>query len=135
VTRFWREHAWELPDSPDSPVYRELIEDINSTADEAEARKKFRLVCEADFWFYLRYASTFGSFTINDRSHPMYGKLWADHPWVFGRCRDIQRAWDQRETGVFWNWSRYHFKTSLITGHHTCWDLIRDPADKFLLLT
>lgn len=132
---FWRDNVWSLPESPDDAVFREVIDDINATTDEREARGKFRLVCEADFWFYLRYASTFGNFVISDRSHPRYGTLWAEHPWIFDRCRDIQKSWEARESGIFWNWPRYHFKTTLLTGHHTCWALMRDPSETFLLLT
>ncbi len=126
---------WPLPDSPTHPVYPNILRDIAATKNDRERRLRFRAICEADFWFFCRFASSFGDYVISDPSHWHHGKRWCDERWVFDRCRDIQRATDNRETGVFWNWSRYMFKTQLITILHTIWELLRNSLLTTAILT
>lgn len=126
---------WPLPDRPDHPVYPDLLADIAATEDTRERRCRLRAVCEADFWFFCRFAASFGDYVISDSSHRRFGQLWADEPWVFDRCRDLQQATVQRESGVFWNWPRYHFKTQLATCLHTCWIELADTTQTTAILT
>lgn len=123
------------PSSRKSEVYRKLLLGIRESKDPAEAQARFRAVADADFWFFVRYVSSFGRYTIREAGHPMMGEPWADHPWIFARCREIQKAIEEMESGVFWNWPRFHFKTELITKLATLWELCRDALLTNCLLT
>lgn len=126
---------WTLPESPDDQLYADLWDDIKATSKQVKQREKFRAICEEDYWFFCRYATSLREFKIKDRAHPMNGKLWIDHPWLFERCRDIQRAWEANESGVFWNWARYHLKTELVNCKHNMWVILKDPQATIAMLT
>lgn len=129
------EFTWPLPASPQDPVYPAMRDDIASTAHNTLRQLKFRTACEADFWFFCRYATSFGDFVISDTSHPSHGQHWCDQPWVFHRIRDVQRCDDTFESGVFFNWPRFHFKTEIITKLHTIWTVLRNPSLTTAILT
>lgn len=119
-----------LPDRPDHPLYLEELVDIENDPNPARSRKRMREFVEQDLWAFNKWVMSFGEYTVADSDHPRYGKLWVDDPWVFDRCRELQY---DSETGVedkFYNWSRYFFKTELITKNLSLWELVQD-----LLLT
>jgi hypothetical protein len=92
-----------------------------------------RAAAEADFWFYLRYVSSFGEYKCSDPDHEMYGKPWADSPFVFKKCRELQK--NELVTGRFYSWHRFAFKTTLITQHFTGWELLKNPQLRVCFLT
>lgn len=127
--------SFALPDSPKSPIYREILEDIKGCEDPDEGRIRFRAWVEEDFWAFVRFACSFGQFLIREPGHPMIGEPWADHPWVFERCRELQKDAEEGVTGKFYNWPRFHFKSELITKILTIWELLKDPGLTIAILT
>lgn len=117
---------FKLPESPDAKEYQEVLRAIE-VGDVDESAADFRVWCCADFWFFCRYCLTFGDFICDDPYNKWYGKRWADHPWVFDRCRELQL--DPTDPPVFRKWARFHLKTSLITVNHTLWDSVLHSDD------
>lgn len=119
----------QLPDSPDSHVWREVIEHIQHS-EEQEAMDTFRFWCWNSFWFFCRYCLSFGDLICRENTNAYYGKPWADHPWVFDRCMHLQ----DNPNDQWFQWPRFYFKTALITQNFTIWEWIRDvgpePAKK-----
>lgn len=125
-----RERDWPLPDSPEG--YAPLLERIASLPPE-DADALIRETAVNDFWFFVRYVTLFGNYLCDDPFLPdFYGKRpWAEHPWVFQFCRDIQRDPDD----VIVLAPRFHFKSTLITQYLTLWDLIDNPNLRVLILS
>lgn len=122
----WRDPKWPLPSSPDDPAYAEILrlkEEGDSTL--------WALAALNDFWFFCRHVSRAGEFLIDSPGHPLDGKPWLDHPWLFERCREIQANPD----GRLRLWPRFHFKTTLDTQNHTLWDLTDNPDLRVGIIT
>lgn len=125
--RLRRDPTWPLPDSPSSPVYKEIL-DAASKGDW----RLFDLQAINDFWFFCRYVSTAGKMLCGDVNLPeWFGKPWFDHPWLFARCREVQASPD----GHLDLWARFHFKTTIITILYTIFDLADDPNLRFAFIT
>lgn len=122
-----------LPDSPDAPEYREVIEAVENGDNAAVSMADFATWCENDFWFANRFLFTFGDFICDDVHNKHYGKRWAEHPWVFDRCRDIQ--FDPLDVPRLRLWPRYSFKSLLVTQNHTIWDCIRNHDERGCRIT
>lgn len=118
-----RDPSWPLPDSPDDPAYALLLDTIESLPLE-EGAHLFRAACVNDLYFFVRHCLSLGQLNCNDPYlKDYYGRPWFDHPWLFHRCRELQAKPD----GMLDLWSRFHFKTSLITQSLTLWDFLPDP--------
>lgn len=122
-----RAPKWKLLDSPDSPVYEEVL----SRAREGD-RDLFRATCENDFWFFVRHCLTLGQVRCGDpHLTEWYGRPWFDHPWLFEYCREIQEDPDGNLTLK----PRFHFKTALETQSYPLWELLKNPDLRFLIIT
>ena len=126
---------WILPASPDSPVYRDVIEDIRLERNPQVKRAKFRAICEADYWFFLKFAHSFGNYKIKDAGHAHKGGFWIDEPFVFNLARTFQKDIDTGESRVFYNLPRYYFKTSLLTQAGSVWLLLKNFQERIAILT
>lgn len=118
-----------LPDSPKSLGYREIYEFIQEV-EGPERIARARAAMERDFWFYCAYGSSMREWRIDDPAHPRNGELWIDQPFLFDLCREIQETAEsgvEEETSFWWNLPRLHLKTTIITQHFTCWELLKDP--------
>lgn len=132
-----RPKRWQLPPSPDSPLYREIIATIEeeSARDPRSGMAWFAAVAETDLWFWQKYVMSTGKFRINERSHKNYGKLYVDEPWFFDRMREVQEKADQRLTRCLWQWFRFSLKTTSITKGGSLWLLAKDPAHTVAIFT
>lgn len=110
-----------LPDRPDHPFYKELVQHIENSPLLVGAID-FRYWCEKDFWFFMRNAMSAGGVVCGDYRNKHFGKRWFDHPWLFERCRDVR----ENPNGRLFKWPRGHFKTAIITTGLTLHDFIRD---------
>lgn len=110
-----------LPDSPSDPLWMEVMREITNAPDDA-GMADFRYWCTQSFWFFNRFCLSFGQLTCQERDNAHFGKLWADHPWVFDRCMELQKDPDDQ----LHLWPRFYFKSSLITQNLTMWEWIRD---------
>jgi len=118
-----RSSTWVLPDSADHPAYSLLLDEIESLPIE-DGAQLFRGACVNDFYFFVRHCLSLGMLRCNDPClEKWYGRSWFDHPWLFGRCRELQMEPD----GKLDLWPRFHFKTSLITQALTLWDFLLNP--------
>lgn len=123
-----------LPDRPDHPIYREIAEDL-AQADPTDRVRRMRAMAHADYWWYLRTITTLNGHRIGSPDHKMNGERWIDHPWLFDRAREVQRDIEDHATQIFYNWPRFHFKTTLVTQHSAGWQLLDDPTLTFAILT
>jgi len=141
-----------LPSSPASSYYRELIAEFNGLIASAEKTRNLApdramdlenqayamlaSQAELDFWAYCRFVTSMKNYVIRDVEHDLVGTLYIEHPWIFDRCRDIQHDTETREMNrKFYQWPRYHLKTTLITQHHTTWETSKDPSMTTAILT
>lgn len=115
--------SFQLPDRPDHPIYREVMEHVRN-APAHEAAWDFRYWCENDYWFFARHCLQVGQYRCDDPCNDHRGRPWLDHRWLFERCRDVQFEDDER----FFRWPRGHFKTSLVTVGKTIWDFTQQEA-------
>lgn len=128
--------SWTLPSSPDSKVYAEVIADIAVEPDERAAREKFRVVCEADYYFLVKYALTFGKYKVDDVYHPRYKRgFWVDDPYVFDLCREVQQEIEARELNPAHIHPRETFKSELINRGPTIWLTLKDTSMTTCMLT
>jgi hypothetical protein len=124
-----------LPPSPKHPGYQKILDWTYEPNDPAEQQARFRCQCEDDFWFFVRYACSFGKYTNQEPGHPMAGEPWAEHPWVFKLCRELQQHAEEKVSDFFYNLPRFSFKTELVTKCLTIWELLRDPSLTIIILT
>lgn len=126
-----RQFTWRLPPSPNHRVYRRLEAelDILYKRDPKLALAREAFVCLRDFYWFIYRCMPFGSYVISDPGHPMRGRLWVEHPWVFERIREIQRVIESRISFLLFWWARHHMKTTLITVCGSLWILTRDPQE------
>lgn len=127
--------AWSLPARPDAPEYVEILGEIAATKEAGERRRRFRELLEADYWAFVRFGLSFGKYLVDDKRHPFYGRPWAEHPWVFERCRELQADVEADADDVFYNWSRFFFKTALVTVGLTCWETLKNPQLTTAIIT
>jgi len=120
-----------LPDRPDHPAYKRFVEAIESDPDRERARRRWRYVAERDFWFFCASVTNMRDFRIKEPTHPMKGKRWIDHPWLFARCREFQEDIELERQDCAYNLPRFHYKTTVFTIHGTEWELLRDPSLTF----
>lgn len=125
----------QLPSSPDDPVYQLFLRDVKKAPTPDVGVARFRLFTEADFWAFVKFATSFGKYVIDEPGHKHKGKLWVDEPYVFDLCRTVQEDAEERHDDVWYNQPRFHFKTQLITKMLTIWEMLREPTLTFALLT
>lgn len=112
---------WILPPSPDS--YSPIIDKLHSLS-VSEGAALFIEGCEQDFFFFMRYCTRIGrTFICKEKGCDAHGDHMFDHPWIFERCREVQKHPD----GYLDLWGRFHLKTSIITVGYTLWELVKDP--------
>lgn len=128
-----------LPSSPDDPLYREIGEEILALVavphKAARGYALMRAMAEKDYWFFCRYVTSLSGHVIHDPDNPRCGTLWIEHPWLFDRTRDVQRSLEACEDRIWWNWSRYAYKTSLLVRYLVLWILAKDPSLAIVLMT
>ncbi len=139
-----------LPSRPDHPRYLKRIREI----DHLLLQRKERLVEEGMlkdaamavddlWWFCLRFTS-FASFKIAEKGHPLQGHLWIGHPFIFWLARQYQAVYDAPAGDEFWLggepgwvWFKIHraaLKTTLLLASFL-WLHARDEMDTILLAT
>jgi hypothetical protein len=126
---------WQLPSSPDSPVYEAVLDDIRHETDPTLAAEKFRAVAEADYYFFVKYASTFGHYQIKDPDHREKGGWWIDQAFCFDLCRLIQQDIEQAVPNASYFFARGHFKTELCNKLPSIWLTLKDPWMTTCILT
>lgn len=75
---------------------------------EAGDRERQRWLCQMDRFFLL----VFGM-----------GREDACHPWIFARCREVQR----QPEGFLDLWSRFHYKSTIVTLGGAIQEILRNP--------
>lgn len=119
---------------PRDPVYLRIITDLKDCKDHDLRIAMMRKACEKDFWLFCKLVSSFGRFKIEEKDHPTRlafpGKdvFWIDEQFVFDRCRELQNDAETRADNVAYNWSRFMFKTELITKLLTLWEICQDSS-------
>jgi len=110
-----------LPDRPDHPRYLKRLKQVNHLL----RQKKDHLVEEGMIldwatalddlhWFCKRFTS-FVDYQITERSHPLKGTLWIDHPFIFWLTRQYQEALESPGEGWWWfEIHRWGLKTTLL---------------------
>lgn len=110
----------DLPAGPDDPRYAKRIKSVSQLLKSKEHRLveegmlMDRFTAEDDFyWFLLRFTSyadpsirTPGTaqkgYRITERGHPLRGKLWIEHPFMFWYARELQRIIAEPPDGPVW---------------------------------
>lgn len=121
--------SFNLPDRPDSPVYQEVLREIQEGDIETSAAD-FRFWCEASFWFFCRYCTSLSEYICTDEGSDWYGKPWLDHQWLYDRCMAIQ--FDPPQPPILRLWPRFFLKSALVTQMHTLWRNATDSVEAFL---
>lgn len=109
-----------LPDRPGHIRYLKAQAQINRLLDDKKDRLVEegmlldRAIADDDFWWFCRRFTSFQSYKIDEKGHPLRGKLWIDHPYTFQVARLYQQALVEPEDG--WVWFQIHrlgLKTTL----------------------
>lgn len=94
-----------------------------------------RATAEDDLWWFCRRFTPFRTWKIDEPRHPLAGKLWIEHPFLFWLCRHFQAALIDPPDG--WVWFKIHrkgMKTTILLD--SClWLLARDESDTIGLWT
>src|SRR4051794_32977184 len=73
-----------------------------------------RATADDDFHYFCRRFTSFQTYKIAERGHPLNGELWINHPYSFEMCRYYQQFLVEPEDG--WVWIKVHrlgLKTTL----------------------
>lgn len=102
----------DLPDRSDHPRYEKRLRDI----EHLKKQRKERLVeegmwldrftAEDCFWWFCKRFTSFSTYKVAERGHPMNGGLWIDHPYAFWLARLYQEFIDEPQDG--WVWVKIH---------------------------
>lgn len=110
----------DLPGSPDDLRYLKRIKAVDNLLKAKQDRLveegmlMDRFTAEDDFyWFLLRFTSFADpnlrspgaarqGFRITERGHPLRGKLWIEHPFMFWYARELQRIIAEPPDGPVW---------------------------------
>ena len=132
-----RQFAWRLPPTPTHKVYRQLEAELDLLyeRDPKLALLREAYICRVDFFWFTKRCTPLGDFRIADPGHPMKGRLWIEHPWLFARIREVQKAIEARTSFLLFWWARHHFKSTVITVNGTVWILYRDPMETIAIPT
>jgi len=90
---------------------------------------------EADLWWFCFRFTPFATWRIDEPRHPLAGKLWIEHPFVFWLCRWFQRSLVDPPDG--WVWIKIHrkgLKTTVLLDA-ILWLLAIDESDTIGLWT
>lgn len=85
--------------------YKSRLNEFLTSLPDEEKTPATRYLARTDLYFLLRY---------------ILGRKDIEHPWLFARCREVQRA----PNGYLDLWGREHFKSSIITYGLTIQDII-----------
>lgn len=124
-----------LPPSPMDDAYSDAIHQIAAELDVKKQRIMFRQLCENDFWFYCRFATSMREHRIDDTTHRNCGRLWIEEQFLFERCRELQYDSETRVKSKLYTWSRGFYKTTLANCHLSGWEILKDPQLTFCILT
>lgn len=132
-----RQFTWRLPPTPTHKVYRQLEAELDMlyAVNPRLALLREAFVCLHDFWWFTKRCTPLGEFRVADPGHPMRGRLWIEHPWLFDRIREVQKAIENRVSFILFYWARHHFKSTVITVNGTVWILARDAQETIAIPT
>lgn len=65
-----------------------------------------RFTADDDFWYFCKRFTSYSTYKISERGHPMDGGLWIDHPYTFWLCRLYQELIVEPQEG--WTWIKIH---------------------------
>lgn len=98
----------DLPSRPDHPRYIRRLKRIESLLKSRQERLvEEGMILDAGtalvdlWWFCLRFTS-FSSWRVTERGHPLRGELWINHPFVFWLLRNFQGFYDEPAGSDFW---------------------------------
>lgn len=89
--------------------YQALLSGLADSSVEFQ-KKTLRHLCRTDLYFLLRYV-------LNRKD--------LEHPWLYARCLEVQASPDGRLD----LWSRYHYKSTILTFGKTIQDILASHGD------